>query len=404
MLINENIVIVGQQPWDTTIGSNCKDIALEMSKNNKVLYVNSPLDRITAIRHQQQDTVKKRKEIVASKTNAIVKIKENLWNLYPSCLVESVNWLKPFWLFDYFNARNNRKFAKSITDALTELDFNDFILFNDNEIIKCFYLSDYLDSKLNIYYSRDYILATPYWRKHGLKLEPQIIAKNDLCFANSSYLRDYCKQYNPNAYDVGQGCSIPDSAANPQERPADLERLDNRKPIVGYLGALQSIRLDIELIKHLAESKPEWNIVLVGPEDEQFMNSELHGIPNVIFTGSKPPEQLWQYIQHFDVCINPQLINELTIGNYPRKIDEYLAMGKPVVAIRTEAMNLFKDFVYLANDKEDFVNQVEAALAEDNDESVVTARKLFAASHTWENSVNKMYTVIDEYLCQHQNN
>src|SRR5690606_10176909 len=174
-------------------------------------------------------------------------------------------------------------------------------------------------------------------------LEPKIIAKNGICFSNSAYLKDYCKKYNPNAYDVGQGCTIPDIAANSYEMPADFEKLG--KPVVGYLGALQSIRLDIALIKYLAESRPEWNIVLVGPEDMQFMNSDLHGIPNVIFMGSKPPEVLWQYIQHFDVCINPQLVNELTIGNYPRKIDEYLAMGKPVVAIRTEAMELFKDFV-----------------------------------------------------------
>lgn len=400
MLINENIVIVGQQPWDTTIGSNCKDIALEMSENNRVLYVNSPLDRITAFRHRQEDHVKKRRQVIADKKNDIVKIKENLWNLYPSCLVESVNWIKPFWLFDYFNRRNNRKFATSIAKAVAILGFDDFILFNDNEIIKCFYLSDYLNSKLNIYYSRDYILATPYWRKHGVKLEPRIIAKSDLCFSNSSYLRDYCKQYNSNAYDVGQGCNIPEIAIDPLDVPADFEKLE--KPVVGYLGALQSIRLDIMLIKYLAESRPEWNIVLVGPEDMQFMDSELHGMPNVIFMGSKPPEVLWRYIQQFDVCINPQLVNELTIGNYPRKIDEYLAMGKPVVAMRTEAMDLFKNFVYLADDREDFVSKVEAALAENTTEDIIRSRKLFAASHTWENSVNKMYKIIDEYLSQRQ--
>lgn len=49
-MINKDIIIVGQQAWDTDIGSNCKNIALEMSKNNRVLYVNSPLDRITLLR------------------------------------------------------------------------------------------------------------------------------------------------------------------------------------------------------------------------------------------------------------------------------------------------------------------------------------------------------------------
>jgi hypothetical protein len=37
-----------------------------------------------------------------------------------------------------------------------------------------------------------------------------------------------------------------------------------------------------------------------------------------------------------------QLSNNLTIGNYPRKIDEYLAMGKPIVATSTKTMQMFK--------------------------------------------------------------
>ncbi len=45
-------------------------------------------------------------------------------------------------------------------------------------------------------------------------------------------------------------------------------------------------------------------------------------------------KELPGYIQHFDVCINPQKLNPITIGNYPLKVDEYLAMGKPVVATR----------------------------------------------------------------------
>jgi hypothetical protein len=35
-------------------------------------------------------------------------------------------------------------------------------------------------------------------------------------------------------------------------------------------------------------------------------------------------------------------LNETTKGNYPRKIDEYLAMGKPVVATKTIAMDILK--------------------------------------------------------------
>jgi glycosyltransferase involved in cell wall biosynthesis len=58
--------------------------------------------------------------------------------------------------------------------------------------------------------------------------------------------------------------------------------------------------------------------------------------------GAQDVNRLPEYIKASDVCINPQLLNETTKGNYPRKIDEYLAMGKPVVATKTIAMDILK--------------------------------------------------------------
>ena len=57
MIKNRDIIIVGQQPWDVEIGSNCKNIAIEFSKNNRVLYVNSPLDRFTSLRNQHDPKI-----------------------------------------------------------------------------------------------------------------------------------------------------------------------------------------------------------------------------------------------------------------------------------------------------------------------------------------------------------
>lgn len=386
---NRNIVIVGQQPWDTEIGSNCKDIALEFSKKNKVLYVNSPLDRISSIRDRKNPAVRERLDIIAGRKSGLVQIKSNLWNLYPDCLVESVNWLNNRWLFNKINRFNNRRFANSIQRASAILGFDRYILFNDNEIIKCFYLAELLHPDLSVYYSRDYILATPYWKKHGHWLEPQVIAANDLCVANSMYLADYCRQYNANTFYVGQGCDQSNFLVEGEVRTAqDLKDIET--PIVGYVGALQSLRLDIGLLEYIAINRPDWTVVLVGPEDEQFKSSKLHNLPNVVFLGFRPPEMLATYIRSFDVCINPQLVNELTIGNYPRKIDEYLAAGKPVVATATRAMEVFSEYVYLAKDESEYLTFIELAMAEDHP-AIAENRKTFAQQHTWENSVNEIY-------------
>lgn len=393
LIKGRDIVIVGQQPWDEPIGSNCKNIAIEFSKHNRVLYVNSPLDRITRIRDKKEPHIVKRVAIVKGKQEGLVSLQENLWNLYPDRMVESINWLKSSKVFNHINKINNKRFAASIKEAMIKLGFKDIILFDDNEMFRSFYLKELLNPKVSIYYSRDYMLAVDYWRYHGEQLEPLLIAKSDVCVANSSYLANYCRKYNHNSFNVGQGCDL-SLFTNLTDKTLPGQLAGIPRPMIGYVGVLQSIRLDMELLEFIAEQRPDWSIVLTGPLDEDFRNSRLHAIKNVHFTGPVPPEALPSFINAFDVCLNPQLVNEVTIGNYPRKIDEYLAMGKPVVATATEAMSIFAGHTYLAKSKEDYLVLIAKALNDDT-AALQANRIAFAASHTWENSVKEIYMAIN---------
>ena len=395
VISGRDIVIVGQQPWDTNIGSNCKNIALEFSRHNRVLYVNSALDRVTSLKHKHDPKVQLRLEIINRKKPGLVPLQNNLWNLYPTCLVESINWLKSRPIFNVLNKRNNGLFANSIKMAMQELGFKNVILFNDNDMFRSYYLKEFLQPAVSIYYSRDYMLAVDYWKFHGSVLEPKLIAKSDICTANSTYLADYCRKYNSRSYYVGQGCELDIfMTASRLPIPADMTAI--RRPVIGYVGALQHIRLDIDLLEMMAKQRPAWSIVLVGPEDEVFKASPLHQLPNVHFLGGKPPAELPAYINAFDVCINPQLVNQVTIGNYPRKIDEYLAVGKSVVATATPAMSIFSEHTYLAETKEQYITLTEKALQEDSPQ-LHQNRQQFAAGHTWENSVKEIYKAINAF-------
>lgn len=391
MFTGRDIIIVGQQPWDAEIGSNCKDIALELSKTNRVLYVNSPLDRISKIRYAHTPYVKRRLDVIKKGQPEIITINNNLFNLYPNCIAESINWIPTTQLFNKANWINNKRFSLSILKAVQELNFKDYLLFNDSEIFKAFYLKELLKPVLSAYYSRDYLMGVKYWQKHGSTLEPALIAKSDLCLANSEYLRKYCEKYNKNSFYVGQGCDFTYFDTNNIGVATEIQSI--QKPIVGYVGALWTSRLDLTLLENMAKKKTEWSFVYVGPEDEKFQNSELHQLTNVHFLGPKSPDQLGTYIKGFDVCINPQYLNPITIGNYPRKIDEYLALGKPTVATKTEAMMDFQDYVYLAENEAQFVTGIQYLLETDNTE-MQQRRINFALSHSWENCVNK---ILDAY-------
>ncbi len=392
---DRDIVIVGLQPWYTPIGSNCKNIALEFSKHNRVLYVNAPLDRKTILTERVDPNILHHKELLKKGQDALVQINPNMWNYFPLTVMESVNWMPSTGLFRVFNQLNNKRFAKAIQKAVRQLGFKNIILFNDNDIFRGFHLKELLQPEVYIYYSRDYLLAVDYWKKHGQTIEPLHIAKADIGVANSKYLADRLKSYNPNSYYIGQGCEL--SLFDPEQeyrRPEDMPA--GGRPVIGYVGALTSLRLDISLITAMATRKQEWDFVLVGPEDEDFQSSALHGLANVHFLGRKPMQDLAAYVQHFDICMNPQLVNDMTVGNYPLKVDEYLAMGKPVLATTTPTMELFRDYVYLGTGADEYILSAEKALAEKGT-GMATDRRRFALSHTWENSVAGIYAAIENF-------
>lgn len=392
---NIDIIIIGQQPWDTEIGSNCKDIALEFSRDHRVLYVNSPLDRITVMRNRNDSKVRQRLNVIKGKQTGINKVKENLWTYYPDCIVESINWINNTRIFNVLNKVNNRRFAFSIQKAIKTLEFSDYYLFNDSEMFKGFYLKEYLKPALSIYYSRDFMIGVNYWKKHGEKLEPELIRKSDLCVTNSAYLEDYCKQYNLNSYNVGQGFNSDEYVKSSSLTAAVIPNLQSK--VVGYVGALNSSRLNIELLTYLAATFPTISFLLVGGEDEAFKQSKLHHLDNVLFLGQRPVEELASLVNMFDICINPQLVNALTVGNYPRKIDEYLSLGKPVIATRTRTMEDFKELVYLADTKEEYAYFIEHILTVDQSE-LEEQRRLRAVENSWEASVNKIYKAINLIL------
>ncbi|MBI3520558.1 MAG: glycosyltransferase [Bacteroidetes bacterium] len=386
-----DIIIVGIQPWDIQIGSNCKNMALELSKHHRVLYVNAPLDRSTANKEKNNPSVKRRMDVINRKKASLMPVSNNLWEFNPPIQIESINWL-PSPLFTIANKFNNKRFAKAIAKAARELGFENYYLLNDSDMFRSFYLKEYLRPKKYIYYTRDNLMTVPYWKKHGRSMEPLLMSKSDVVVGNSPFLIEYAKQYNSNATYIGQGCDVSAFSTNqPFEKPKDLQNIKGK--IIGYTGLLSSRRLDIQLIADIAKSHPEWNIVLVGMEEENFQKSHLHNLENCFFLGNKSPESLPSYINYFDVCINPQIVNELTEANYPRKIDEYLAMGKPTVATYTPTMEIFSGYASLARSSEEYIQMIEQALSE-TDSTLASKRKAFAQSHTWQACIESFWKAV----------
>ena len=387
-----DFLIVAKQPWENEVAHNAKNIAFELAANHRVVYVNPPLSRKEYL-FGKTYPIQQHKSLIKN-GDYLEKTSENLWVFYPSAITESINWISSHRIFDKLNRYNNLQLTKSLNKVLHELQFTDYMLFNDSEMFQALDAPELLQPAplKSIYYIRDNLITQPYWKRHGTRIEPILAAKYDMVVSNSDFLGDYLREYNPHTYMVGQGCDLTlFDAEKSYDLPEDMKDIPGIK--IGYTGFLTSMRLDIDLLEHSARDNPEFSFILVGPEDEDFQKSSLHGLKNVYFLGNKPIEALSSYIHHFDVAINPQVINGMTIGNYPRKIDEYLAMGKPVVARKTRAMDYFGEHVFLYESESEFINCVKRAMDENSTEKRI-GRIEFARQHTWASNVENMLNII----------
>ncbi len=398
---NRDFIVLGIQNWDEKLGSNPRNISYQLAKKNRVLYVDMPVARITAMREAGDPKIQKQLSVVKGKEDDLMQVDDNIWLFRPKIMIESVNWIPNNFLFDVLNKRNNKLYAKEIQNAMDRMGFKDVIMFYDNDLIRGFYLKDFLKIDMFVYYIRDFLIAIDYWKKHGARLEPDLIAKADVIVANSEYYADYCKKFNNNSHFIGQGCNVeqfnPDQIELVPEDIVAIKKKEPNKPIIGYVGVIINVRLNEQIMLHIAKERPDWNLVLIGPEDEHFQKSELHNLSNVHFLGFQDISKVPGYISQFDVCINPQALNPVTVGNYPLKIDEYLAMKKPVVATHTRAMDFFADHCYLAKNKEEYISKIEEALKLHTD-AKADAGADFAKSHTWENNVKAIYKAINHTI------
>lgn len=110
----QDFIITSLQPWDIEIGSTIKNTALEISKENRVLYVSTPLDVASILRSLlHKDTsapFHRRMEVLRGKTPPLRQINENMWVLDCPFTLLSISKF-PTSLFNFFNRKNNKNWV-----------------------------------------------------------------------------------------------------------------------------------------------------------------------------------------------------------------------------------------------------------------------------------------------------
>jgi glycosyltransferase involved in cell wall biosynthesis len=226
----------------------------------------------------------------------------------------------------------------------------------------------------------------------------RMLQSANVVFTVSASLREECLRHNPHCYLAPNGVDVErfQASAGASDSPADLRAIP--KPIIGYVGVIQST-FDSELLRKLADERPGWSIVVVGPDEHSGQAAALAALaarPNVYYLGPKDRAQVPAYIKAVDVAILPYRVNAATAHIDSLKLYEYLACGGPIVTTDIPSVHRFEHVVRIARSADEFVAATDAALQEDG--SRRAERMALAREHSWDRRVSAMRAILADHL------
>lgn len=110
--------------------------------------------------------------------------------------------------------------------------------------------------------------------------------------------------------------------------PADQVAIPG--PRIGFFGVIDE-RMDIALVAEVADLRPDWNLVMIGPT-AKIDPAALPMRANIHWLGGKTYPELPAYLGGWDIGWMPFAINAATRFISPTKTPEFLAAGLPVVS------------------------------------------------------------------------
>jgi len=222
--------------------------------------------------------------------------------------------------------------------------------------------------------------------------------RSRIVFTTAQPLFDRHSAANPRTYLVPNVGDFDHFARAADRSSADPELLELPRPVLGFAGSLDPRKVDLDVLRRLADSFPTGTVLLAGPARGAYRSSmdELVSRRNVRWLGFRRYEELPEVIAAFDVALIPYLENDYTRSCFPLKVYEYLAAGKPVVATGLPELAELAPHVVLATTASSAVEAVGAALT--HEARGATERQALAARNTWETRTSRLLELIGHEL------
>lgn len=387
MLTNHGFVCFSTLDWDFRWQGHQQIMATFARHGNRVLYVENLGVRPPGLRDTGR-VVRRATNWVRAQVRGLRHPLPNLWVFSPLAI--------PLHRSSLVRRLNRAILSASLRGLTRRLDIQRPIVWISLPTQMVLDALEAVDPRLVVYYCADEFAALSSTPRSIVATERALLRRADVVFASSALLLRKCLAENPSTYffPIGVDMAVFDAtrAAAPPP-PADVAALP--RPWLGYMGGLNG-KVDLDLVRATAAAFSSGTLVVLGGIEESAQDVALP--PNLAVLGERLHRDIPSYLQAFDVCLIPYRVDPFTSNVYPGKLNEYLAMGKPVVATPLpEVVANFSEVVAIAPTHDEFVAAVRTALAEDNP-SAVERRVRFARRADWAHVIPGMSAILDEHL------
>jgi glycosyltransferase involved in cell wall biosynthesis len=215
--------------------------------------------------------------------------------------------------------------------------------------------------------------------------------RSRLVFTTTTPLEERHRAINPRTYLVPNVGDYEHFSPAADRAIAHQSIADLPRPVIGFAGNLQTGKVDFDLLASLAQRRPDWSLVLLGPTrpGAEPAVAALARLPNVHVLGWRPYDELPHYYAGFDVGLCPYVWSDAMRSGFPLKLYDYLAVGMPVVASGNPDLAGMEPDVVLVHGADELVRAVEAALTLGG-EADRNRRRALASRNTWETRTERL--------------
>jgi hypothetical protein len=385
-----DIVLFSTADWDNPFWTNKQHMTKTFEENgHRVIYIDSlGLRKLTATTKDFSRIFKRFKSLIKPYS----RVSRQIWCVSPFILpfhnIKSISFFNKWFLF--FIIRLLSYF----------LDFKKVVVWTYSPVTDD--IVDLFNKSLLVYHCVDDLRASPGIDAQMIEQrENSLVKKSNFVFTTSQALYDRLFLFNEKTYYFNNVCDYKHFSKATKvrfEEPADL--INIKKTRILFIGALSSYKVDFELIAYVAQSKPDWEWILIGEigEGEPLTNIDLlKNLENIHFLGPKSYHELPIYLQYSDVTVIPARINQYTDSMFPMKFFEYLSAGKQVVTTNLISLHSYSDLYFNSSNNQEFLQNLETILDngidKNNDKILETCLE-----QTWQKRYHQMMKHMQPYL------